>query len=424
MRKLLLVLIIILMPSLTFADNQPPIADAGPDLTAIQHTMIRLDGTGSYDPDGTPILGWFWRVVSMPADAAYPLAWENTPEPLFTGTAVGEYVLVLSVADGESWSLNDFVTVSVVANQPPVAIINATPTSGPVPLTVQFDATQSYDPEGMALQFDWTFGDGRASPEPVVSHEFVLPGTYDVLLSVVDAYGVLDRASLVITVLPPFNNPPVASPTATPNTGNAPLTVQFAANASDADNDPLTYAWDFGDGAASIEADPMHTYSTSGTYTAQLIVSDSKDAASYPLTIVVNPAITMAVQRVEVKMQGGKNTLGGVELTASVVMSTPTATAMISMTFDGIQLFSAAIANFETSAKEPNVYSLKDKNMLVKLNLTTGELTVVVQKVNLAGMDNTNGVDVQLNVDLWTAVQKVTLVDGKGNRLIYTAPTP
>ena len=234
----------------------------------------------------------------------------------------------------------------------------------------------------------------------------------------------LGEAAIVITVLPPANNPPVASPTATPNTGNAPLTVQFAANASDADNDPLTYAWDFGDGAASIEADPMHTYSTSGTYTAQLLVSDSKDAASYPLTIVVNPAITMAVQRVEVKMQGGKNTLGGVELTASVVMSTPTVTTMISMTFDGIQLFSAAIANFETSAKEPNVYSLKDKHMLVKLNLTTGELTVVVQKVNLAGMDNTNGVDVQLNVGPWSAVQNVTLVDGKGGRLIYTAPTP
>ena len=48
----------------------------------------------------------------------------------------------------------------------------------------------------------------------------------------------------------PDNTAPVIeSATATPTSGFAPLAVQFAVTATDEDDDPLTYAWDFdGDG--------------------------------------------------------------------------------------------------------------------------------------------------------------------------------
>ena len=52
------------------------------------------------------------------------------------------------------------------------------------------------------------------------------------------------------------NHPPVAHATATPSQGAAPLTVQFSsAGTIDADGDPLTLSWDFGDGSA-ISTDP------------------------------------------------------------------------------------------------------------------------------------------------------------------------
>lgn len=424
MRKLIALVAFLVVATPVWAQNTLPIADAGPDKTTLLNTTIALDGSKSYSPEGNPILAWSWEMVSQPADSAYPLEFADQSTALFNGTALGEYVIMLTVNDGYFWSTGDLVTITVVANQPPVAVLNATPTTGPAPLTVLFDGSKSYDPDAwQALRFAWDLGDGNISSNATVSHTYTEPGTYSVILFVFDPYNAYDVAATEIVVLPPFNNPPVSSPTCTPNTGNAPLTVHFAANATDADNDPLTYSWTFGDGTTSIDANPVHTYAQPGTYVASLTVSDGKDQASGSLTIAVNPAITMAVQRVEVRMQSGTSTLGGVELTANVIMPTPAATDQISVTFDGIELFSSAFGNFAPSAKDPNVYKLKDRNVLVTLDLTIGQLMVVIQKVNLASMNITNGVDVQFNVGPWTAVQNVTVVAGKGGRLIYTAPT-
>jgi PKD repeat protein len=71
------------------------------------------------------------------------------------------------------------------------------------------------------------------------------------------------------------NQPPVAVASASPNSGDVPLTVQFSSDgSSDADGIITAYAWDFGDGSTSSEANPSHTYTIAGTYEAILVVSD------------------------------------------------------------------------------------------------------------------------------------------------------
>jgi hypothetical protein len=52
------------------------------------------------------------------------------------------------------------VTASGSANRRPTAVAKATPTYGALPLTVQFDGTESMDPDGTALVYAWDFGDG------------------------------------------------------------------------------------------------------------------------------------------------------------------------------------------------------------------------------------------------------------------------
>ena len=66
---------------------------------------------------------------------------------------------------------------------------------------------------------------------------------------------------------------PRPSPTQqAPDEWTTPLAVQFSsAGSSDPDGDPLTYRWNFGDGTpTSDQANPQHTYTTNGTYTATL----------------------------------------------------------------------------------------------------------------------------------------------------------
>ncbi len=90
----------------------------------------------------------------------------------------------------------------------------------------------------------------------------------------------------------PVNNPPVASSSASPTTGPAPLAVTFSSNgSSDPEGTTLTYSWVFGDGNTSTTANPSHTYSTAGTYTAQLTVSDgTNNTSASAITIKVTQA--------------------------------------------------------------------------------------------------------------------------------------
>jgi len=94
------------------------------------------------------------------------------------------------------------------------------------------------------------------------------------------------------------DRPPSVSASATPTSGSAPLTVSFSsAGTSDPENEALTYAWDFGDGATSTAANPSHVFTHEGPYTVRLRVSDGANTAfAVPITIRVGtspvPTIT------------------------------------------------------------------------------------------------------------------------------------
>ena len=68
--------------------------------------------------------------------------------------------------------------------------------------------------------------------------------------------------------------------------------MSFTAAATDADSDPLTYSWNFGDNTApSTQQNPTHTYATAGTFNAVVTVSDGKGGtATKTVPITVAPA--------------------------------------------------------------------------------------------------------------------------------------
>jgi hypothetical protein len=79
---------VLLFPSTALAQNQSPVADAGPDQTGFLNESVTQQGSAS-DPDGHPIVGWEWEVVSAPAGSSYNLSASTKPMPVFVASTTG-----------------------------------------------------------------------------------------------------------------------------------------------------------------------------------------------------------------------------------------------------------------------------------------------------------------------------------------------
>lgn len=136
-------------------------------------------------------------------------------------------------------------------------------------LEVTFDNDSTAGDAAIVL-YAWDFGDGNVSSEVNPVHTYATDGNYTVILTVTDDDGVTDDASAVVTA----NELPVAGFSFAIDVGE----VTFTNTSTDAESDIVSYAWNFGDGSTSTEANPVHTYTFSGLYTVTLVVTDGYGA--------------------------------------------------------------------------------------------------------------------------------------------------
>ena len=136
--------------------NLAPIANAGLDRTERLGTPFTLDGTGSGDPNGTP-LTYAWKVVTQPAGSQAVLVSATTKTPSFTPQVAGLYTFALTVKDGTLTSPSDEVMITVTNdNCPPIA--NAGPDrDSPDGEVVTLTGAGSTDPNDDPLTYSWRF---------------------------------------------------------------------------------------------------------------------------------------------------------------------------------------------------------------------------------------------------------------------------
>jgi glucose/arabinose dehydrogenase len=128
------------------------------------------------------------------------------------------------------------------ANQPPVAVADASPRNGDAPLTVQFDGTDSSDADpGDSLTYAWDLdGDAAYDDSTAVNptYTYTQSGSYTASLKVTDSHGATSTAAVTIDV---GNTPPVptiTSPAASTKWRVGQL-ISFAGSANDAQDGPL-----------------------------------------------------------------------------------------------------------------------------------------------------------------------------------------
>lgn len=183
------------------------------------------------------------------------------------------YVRVTDTNRSWGMTVNDTIYIDevyfeyVAAPATPTADFTADLTSGSDPLSVEFTDLSTGNP----TSWSWDFGDGSTSTEQHPSYQYTSVGTYTVSLVAGNAHGsdTLTRTKYITVTEPP--PVPSADFTATPASGDAPLSVYFTDTST---GSPTFWSWTFGDESTSTLQNPSHTYSVAGTYTVSLEVSN------------------------------------------------------------------------------------------------------------------------------------------------------
>lgn len=129
-------------------------------------------------------------------------------------------------------------------NRAPTAVATATPSSGPLPLNVQFDGTGSSDPDAQTLTYAWDLdGDGAFDDATIArpTWTYTTDGLIAVKLRVTDPGGLTDTATITVTAGNPVSQDPVPvidspDPSLTWKVGDP---ISFAGHAVDPQDGPL-----------------------------------------------------------------------------------------------------------------------------------------------------------------------------------------
>ena len=205
----------------------------------------------------------------------------------------------------------------------PVASFTALPSSGVAPLQVAFTDTSSNGP----TSWSWSFGDGGTSTDQNPVHTYVTAGTFSVTLTATNANGSGTVTQTELIAVSP--GVPVASFTALPSSGVAPLQVAFTDTST---NGPTSWSWTFGDGGTSTDQNPVHTYVTAGTFSVTLTATNADGSGTVTQTDLITVSPTPAP---ETTITSGPASLSNIT-TAQFAFSSDVAGASFTCSLDGL----------------------------------------------------------------------------------------
>jgi hypothetical protein len=300
------------------AANVPPVANAGIDqtITSPANSVI-LDGSASYDPDGT-ITSYSWVTVSGPGTITINNS--NTASPSAVGLQIGQYIFELTVTDNIGATAKDQVTVnvlpqSVLPNQAPVANAGTNQTITAPTSSINLNGSSSFDPDGTLTGFVWVQLSGPSTAvvtggntsTPAVSQ--LVPGQYVFQLTVTDNNGATNNDAVTITVnaatAKVANELPVAD-AGPSDTVFMPISsvVLNASGSTDPDGTIANYQWQQIGGPNTVNSTSMNNAQVTvsnlqaGTYQFQVTVTDNSGAtAQATSTLVVVQGFTRSVDQ-------------------------------------------------------------------------------------------------------------------------------
>jgi hypothetical protein len=283
--------------------NQSPVIKTGPDQTyATAVSSITLDGSGSYDPDGS-ISSFLWTKDFGPAST---ITSPNSAKTTVTGLVAGIYRFKLQITDNNGAVVTDTIRITngsgtTTTNQAPVvnAGTNQTITLPTSAVTLSGSAT---DADGTITSYLWTKTSGTGGTITTANAASttvtgLTAGSYVFNLQATDNGGANGNKTVTITVnAAATNQAPVVNAGSNQTITLPASSVSLSGSATDADGTIASYLWTKTSGTGGTITNPNSasttvTGLTAGTYVFNLKATDNGGATgNKTVTITVNPA--------------------------------------------------------------------------------------------------------------------------------------
>lgn len=295
-------------------NNARPVADAGPDQSVSVGSTVRLNGTGSHDPQDR-LITYAWHFLSKPDGSNASITGADTAKPVFQADMPGTYVAALKVNNGQADSQPDTVIVTASSGNVRPTADAGVDQNVKTGLVVNLDGSASSDPNGDSLNYRWTFAampsgsqtalTGTSTATPSFTPD--VPGEYVVQLVVNDGQIDSPADTVVVTATSAnTNSAPVADAGVDRNVSVQSPVQLDGSGSSDADANALTYQWTLisrpsGSSATLSGANtltPSFTADVVGFYTIELTVNDGQvDSTPDRVVITASPTLALFVER-------------------------------------------------------------------------------------------------------------------------------
>jgi PKD repeat protein len=175
-----------------------------------------------------------------------------------------------------------------IENLNPQAVINIMPLQPEMGMVVNFNASQSHDPDGKIALYEWSFGDGdiaKGASKSACPHIYLESGKFQVNLTVTDNEGDTGFKTLKVNVTEPLPEPIATYSPAEPKVNDV---VTFDATQSKDNRGRIVECeWDFDDGYYGKRSSIPHEYYKSGIYNVSLTVTNDKGIKNSSIIVVV-----------------------------------------------------------------------------------------------------------------------------------------
>jgi DNA/RNA endonuclease G (NUC1) len=242
--------------------------------------------------------------IRMPNDTVTARGIRNNPWAMYTTTV--DDIEARTGLDLLHALPNGIERVVEANDRPPVAATDG-PYVGMEGSAVLLSAAGSTDPDGDALTYEWSFGDGAEGTGATPSHTYADNGNYQVRVIVTDLYGAADTATTTVTVMN-------VAPQVAAFAGGTLLqgeTYAAAGSFGDPGADGWTATVDYGDGSG---AQPLaldgngfslsHGYTAAGTFTVTVRVTDDDGAQGVRTATVTVQSPAQAIDGLSDQLAG------------------------------------------------------------------------------------------------------------------------